>query len=61
MLSEGVIVKYVLSELEWASETGSELIVQTSSDLFEVRLRLFANLFNEFPASCAVLRNYISP
>ena len=53
--------KYVLAELEWANETGSELIAQTGSDTFEVRLRLFANLFCEKPSANAALRNYISP
>lgn len=53
--------KYVLSELEWADETGSYMIAQTSSDAFEVRLRLFCNLFCEMPRAQAVLTNYISP
>lgn len=53
--------KYVLSELEWADETGSYMIAQVSADSFEVRLRHFANVFCEKPAANAVLRNYISP
>lgn len=53
--------KYVLSELEWADETGSYMIAQVSSDAFEARLRLFANLFCEKPSANAALRNYISP
>lgn len=53
--------KYVLSELEWADDTGSYLIAQTSSDAFEVRLRFFANIFCEKPSANAVLRNYIAP
>lgn len=53
--------KYVLSELEWADETGSQLIAQTSADSFEIRLRHFANLFCEKPSSNATLHNYISP
>lgn len=53
--------KYVLSELEWADETGSFMIAQTSADAFEVRLRLFANLFCEKPRANGVLSNYISP
>jgi len=53
--------KYVLSELEWADETGSYMIAQTSSDAFEVRLRLFCNIFCEKPRSQAVLANYIAP
>lgn len=60
-LREGTWKKYVLSELEWADETGSYMIAQTSADAFECRLRLFANLFCEKPRSNAVLRNYISP
>ena len=53
--------KYVLSELEWADETGSPMIAQTSADAFEVRLRHFANLFCEKPSANAVLKSYISP
>jgi hypothetical protein len=53
--------KYVLAEIEWADETGSYLIAQTSSDTFEARLRLFFNLFPEKPAANAVLKNYVSP
>jgi len=53
--------KYVLAELEWADETGSYMIAQTSSDAFQVRLRLFANLFCEKYSAQAVLTSYISP
>lgn len=53
--------KYVLSELEWADESGSMMIPQTGTDSFEVRLRLFANMFPEKPASMARLTGYISP
>lgn len=53
--------KYVLAELEWADETGTYLIAQTSADSFEARLRLFFNMFPEKPSSSAVLKNYISP
>lgn len=35
--------------------------MQTSADALEVRVRFFANLFNEKPSACAVLKNYISP
>lgn len=60
-LNEKHLKKYVLSELEWADETGSMMIAQTSADAFEVRLRFFFNMFNEKPSSMAVLFNYISP
>lgn len=53
--------KYVLSELSWADETGSYYIAQTSTDAFEARLRLFANVFSEKPSANAVLSSYISP
>lgn len=53
--------KYVLAELEWADETGTFLIAQTSSDSFEARLRLFFDFFCEKPSAEARLRNYISP
>ncbi len=52
--------KYVLSELEWADETGTYLIAQTSADAFEARLRLFFNLFCEKPSAQVALKNYIS-
>lgn len=61
MLSSDVYKMYVLAELEFADETGSMYIAQTSADQLEVRIRLFANLFNEMPSSCSVLSNYISP
>lgn len=60
-LQEKSLCFYVLSEMEFADETGTMYIAQTSSDSFEVRVRLFANMFNEQPNACAVLRNYISP
>lgn len=53
--------KYVLSELEWADETGSNMIAQTGADAWEVRLRMFANLFCEKPSANVVLSGYISP
>lgn len=52
---------YELASMEFADETGSMYIAQSSVDALEVRVRFFANLFNEQPAACAVLRNYISP
>lgn len=60
-ISENNLKKYVLAEMEWADETGSYLIAQTSSDSFEARLRLFANFFLEKPSASGVLQNYISP
>ena len=56
-----VFKMYVLAEMEFADETGSMYIAQTSVDALEVRIRFFANLFNEQPAACGVLTNYISP
>ncbi len=61
MLPPDVLKMYVLAELEFADETGSMYIAQTSSDSFEVRIRLFANLFNEMPSSCVDFKNYTSP
>lgn len=56
-----VIKMYVLAEMEFADETGSMYIAQTSVDALEVRVRFFANMFNEQPSACGVLKNYISP
>lgn len=61
MLDSKTFKKYVLSELEWADETGSYYISQISQDAVEARLRLFANVFPEKPSACAVGRNYNSP
>jgi hypothetical protein len=61
MMSADGWKKYVLSELEWADETGSYMIAQTGTDAFEVRLRLFANMFPEKPTNMARLHNFISP
>lgn len=60
-LPESMITKYVLAEMEFADETGSMYIAQTSADSFETRVRLFANLFNEKASASTVLRNYLSP
>ena len=61
MPGDGSWKKYVLCELEWASETGEYLISQSGSDSFEARLRLFANMFPEKPSSMGRLLGYISP
>lgn len=61
MLPDDVLKMYVLAEMEFADETGSMYIAQTSADQLEVRVRYFANLFNEQPAACAALNTYISP
>lgn len=56
-----VLKNYILAELEFADETGSMMIAQTGSDQFEVRVRYFTQLFNEQPAACSILKNYVSP
>lgn len=60
-LSDDALKMYVLAEMEFADETGSMYIAQTSSDQFEVRIRYFADLFNEQPNACAVISSYVSP
>lgn len=52
---------YVLAEMEFADETGTMYIVQTSADAFEVRIRLFMNMFNEQPNAQFRLTGYTSP
>lgn len=52
---------YVLAELEFADETGSMYIAQTSADQLEVRLRLFMNMFNEQPSAQFRMTGYLSP
>jgi hypothetical protein len=53
--------KYVLCEMEWADESGSNLLPQSSSDSFEVRLRLFFDMFCEKPSAQVALTSFISP
>ncbi len=52
---------YVLAEMEFADETGSMYIAQTSADQLEVRIRLFMNMFNEMPSGQFRLTGYTSP
>lgn len=61
MLGSDCIEKMVLCEMEFADETGSMYIAQTSADSFEVRIRQFFNLFNCQAAATGVLVNYVSP
>lgn len=60
-LNADALTFYILKDMEFADETGTMYIAQTSQDALEVRVRHFGNMFNEAPASCAVLKNYISP
>lgn len=60
-LPQEALENLVLKEFETAGESGSDMIPQNNSDAFETRLRYFTNWFNQKPASCAVLTNYISP
>jgi len=61
MLGKDCIEKMVLCEMEFADETGSMYIAQTSADSFEVRVRHFFNLFNAQASACGVLVDYASP
>lgn len=61
MLDTSQWKRYVLSEMEWATESGSELLPQVSSDSFEVRLRLFFDMFCEKPSAQVAVTNFISP
>ncbi len=54
-------MKYILCELEFADETGSMMIAQADNDNLEVRIRFFANLFNEQPSGSSVIVDYVSP
>jgi len=60
-LPESGFKKYVLAEMEFADETGSMYIAQSGADALEVRIRMFANYFNEKPASFACGKSYTSP
>lgn len=61
MLGDKNLVKYVQKEMEFADETGSMYIAQAETDLLEVRLRFFANLFNEMASGSAAIEDYVSP
>jgi hypothetical protein len=61
MLPAEVLKLYELCAMEFADESGSMYITQSDSDSLEVRVRHFANLFNEQPAACGVLVGYTSP
>lgn len=60
-LPQEVFKMYELKAMEFADESGSMYIPQSDTDALEVRIRHFVNLFNEQPAACAVLKNYVSP
>lgn len=60
-LSKKALIKYVLSEFEFASETGTMYIAQAEADALEARLRFYANLFNAQPAATPRLHTYVSP
>lgn len=60
-LTEGNWKHYVLADMEFADETGSMYIAQTSADQFEVRVRLFSQLFNEQPSGQAAIQEYLAP
>lgn len=55
------IEKYVLTEMQFADETGSMYIAAAENDQLEVRIRFFANLFNSKPCGSSVVQDYVSP
>ncbi len=60
-LPDKFIEKYVLTEMQFADETGSMYIAAAENDQLEVRIRLFANLFNSKAAASSVVTGYVSP
>ncbi len=60
-LPDKYIEKYVLSEMQFADDTGSMYIAQSENDQLEVRIRFFANLFNAKAAGSSVVTGYTSP
>ncbi len=60
-LPDKFIEKYVLSEMEFADETGTMYIAAAENDQLEVRIRFFANLFNSKAAGSSAITQYISP
>lgn len=61
MLPKEHIEKYVMQEMEFADETGSMMIAQPEADVFEVRVRLWFNMFNAKPSASGVLTSYTAP
>lgn len=61
LLPDKYIEKYVLSEMQFADETGSMYIAAAENDALEVRVRFFANLFNSKACGSSVVLNYTSP
>lgn len=57
-----VLKVYELAAMEVADEgnTGG-MIPQSDVDAYEIRVRHFANMFNEQPAACGVLKGYSAP
>lgn len=60
-LPDKYIEKYVLTEMQFADETGSMYIAAAENDALEVRIRFFANLFNAKASGSSVVSNYTSP
>lgn len=60
-LPDKYIEKYVLTEMQFADETGSMYIAAAENDALEVRIRFFANLFNSKAAGSSVVTSYVSP
>lgn len=61
MLPSETIEKHVLCEMEIADEQGSMYFQQVGVDAYEVRMRLFFNLFNAQAAASGVALGYTSP
>lgn len=61
MLPSETIEKHVLCEMEIADEQGSMYFQQVGVDAYEVRMRLFFNLFNSQAAASGVALGYVSP
>ena len=61
LLPDKYIEKYVLTEMQFADETGSMYIAAAENDQLEVRIRFFANLFNSKAAGSAVITSYVAP
>lgn len=60
-LPDKFIEKYVLTEMQFADETGSMYIAASENDALEVRIRFFANLFNAKASGSSVVSTYSSP
>lgn len=61
LLPDKYIEKYVLTEMQFADETGSMYIAAAENDQLEVRVRMFFNMFNSKASGSSIVQSYLAP